>query len=330
MIISKTPLRISFAGGGTDLSSFYKENEYGAVLSTAIDNYIYVVIKRHTSLFQERIRLNYSETELVDDVNKIKNPIIRECLKFLEIVDRLFINTIADAPGSSGLGSSSSFCVGLLNALYKYKGISVSSGRLAEEAAYIEIEKLARPIGKQDHYAAAYGGLNYYCFKSNGTVSIVPVILSKYVVNTIFGCMLSFWTGITRPSETVLLEQDKNNNKNRDYLLTMRQQAKDLLDLLNCKEFSIESFSTIIHEGWMIKKKLASRVSNLFIDKCYDIALKNGALGGKISGAGAGGFLNVFAEKAKQDKITKALQKKGLVRFKFNIDSSGSKVSVLE
>jgi len=330
MIISKTPLRISFAGGGTDLPSFYKENEYGAALSVAIDNYIYVVVKKHSSLFKERIRLNYSETELVDDVDKIKNPIIRECLKFLHIDDRLFINTIADAPGSSGLGSSSAFCVGLLKALYKYKGIIVSPGRLAEEAAYIEIEKLARPIGKQDHYAAAYGGLNYYCFRSNGTVSIAPVIVSEDIINTIFDCMVSFWTGITRPSEEVLLEQDKNNNKNRDNLLAMRQQAKDLLDLLNCKEFSIESFSKIIHEGWMIKKKLASKVSNLLIDKWYGIALKNGALGGKISGAGAGGFLNVFAEKTKQDKIIKTLQKEGLVQFKFNIDYSGSKVSILE
>jgi len=330
MIISKTPLRISFAGGGTDLPSFYKDNEYGAVLSTAIDSYIYVVIKKHTSLFKERIRLNYSETELVDDVDKIKNPIIRECLKFLEIDDGLFINTIADAPGSSGLGSSSSFCVGLLNALYKYKGITVSSGRLAEDAAYIEIEKLARPIGKQDHYAAAYGGINYYCFNSNGTVSIVPVIISKYVVNKIFDCMVSFWTGITRQSETVLSEQDKNNSNNRDYLVAMRQQAKDLLDLLSCKGFNLESFSRVIHEGWIIKKKLASQISNPFIDKCYDVALENGALGGKISGAGGGGFLNVFAEKAKHNQLINALQEEGLVLYKFNIDSSGSKVTVLE
>lgn len=330
MIISKTPLRISFAGGGTDLPSFFRENGYGAVLSTTIDNYIYVAIKRHTSLFKERIRLNYSEAELVDDIDKIKNPIIRECLKFLQIDDRLFISTIADAPGSSGLGSSSSFCVGLLNALYRYKGIVASSGRLAEEAAYIEIEMLGRPIGKQDHYAAAYGGLNYYCFNSNGTVSIVPVSVSKHVINTIFSCMVSFWTGISRPSEIVLFEQDKNISKNRDYLLAMRQQAKELLDLLTSNEFSIEVFSKIIHEGWMMKRKLASRISNPFIDRCYNIAIKNGALGGKISGAGGGGFLNIFAEIAKQDKITKALLKEGLLQFKFGIDSSGSKVSVLE
>ena len=157
MIISRTPLRISFAGGGTDIPSFYKKNSYGCVLSSAINKYIYVSVKKHSKLYSEKIRLNYSETETVNDVEKIKNPIIRTCLKFLEIDDNIYISTVADAPGSSGLGSSSTFCVGLLNALYAYKGQKVNSNRLAKEAAKIEMEILKRPIGKQDHYAAAFG-----------------------------------------------------------------------------------------------------------------------------------------------------------------------------
>lgn len=330
MIISKTPLRISFAGGGTDLPSFYKHNEYGAVISTSIDSYIYVTVKKHTPLFEERIRLNYSEAELVTDINEIKNPIIRECLKFLNIDDRLYISTIADAPGSSGLGSSSSFCVGLLNALYKYKGITVSSGRLAEEAAYIEIEVLKRPMGKQDHYAGAYGGLNYFRFNADGTVTVKPIIVSISVINDLFNSMISFWTGVVRPSESVLAEQDKNNIKNSENLLIMRQQAEELSNLLYSDNFSIERFGKTIHAGWQLKRQLASQVSNPGINRYYNIAMKNGAYGGKISGAGGGGFLNIFARVDNHLNITNSLQKAGLVPFKFNIDASGTTVSVLD
>ena len=222
MIISKTPLRISFAGGGTDFPSFYQKNEYGAVLSTCVDSYIYVSIKEHTSLFDEKIRLNYSETELVNNIEHIKNAIIRECLKFLKIDERLYISTIGDAPSMSGLGSSSAFCVGLLNALYKYKGIAVSPGRLAEEAAYIEIDVLKRPIGKQDHYAAAFGGLNYFVFYADNTVAVKSVSVADHIVSSISGSMLSFWTRATRPAESILLEQNHNTERNPDLLFFIK------------------------------------------------------------------------------------------------------------
>ena len=179
MIISKTPLRISFAGGGTDLRSYYENNKFGAVLNTSINSYIYVTIKKQTSLFQEKYRLNYSETELVNDLEQINNPIIRECIRFLEINDQLYISTIADAPASTGLGSSSTFCVGLLNTLYKFKGEVVSPGRLAEEAAYIECDILKRPMGKQDHYAAGFGGLNYIRFNDDESTNVKSINLSK-------------------------------------------------------------------------------------------------------------------------------------------------------
>ena len=329
MIISKTPLRISFAGGGTDLPSFYENNDYGAVLSTSIDSYIYVTVKKHTTLFKEKIRLNYSEAELINDINEIKNPIIRECIKFLEIDDRLYINTIADAPGSSGLGSSSTFCVGLLNALYNYQGVKVSRARLAEESYYIEKVLLKRPVGKQDHYAGAFGGMNFFRFKHDNSVTIIPIQTSLNIISIIFNSMLSFWTGISRPSETVLKEQDENNSINSEVLLKIRDQSEELLGLLIENNFTIEKLGKLVHLGWQLKKQLASKVSNNKIDEYYEIAMKTGCYGGKISGAGGGGFLNVFADEKNHSKITIALKKYGLIPFKFNLDTTGTTVTKL-
>ena len=330
MIISKTPLRISFAGGGTDLPSFYKHNSYGAVLSTSINSYIYVTVKKHTRLFSERFRLNYSETELLDDIESIENPIIRECLRFLGIDDRIYISTIADAPGSSGLGSSSSFCVGLLNALYKYKGETVSPGRLAEEAARIEIDILKRSMGKQDHYAAAFGGLNYIRFNSDESVTIRPVITKVQTIEKLFNSMISFWTGVVRPSESILKEQDEKNKENADVLIAMREQANELMNLLYDDNFSIEQFGGIIHQGWQMKRKLASNISNSTIDRFYKIARQSGGIGGKISGAGAGGFLNIFADRVNHEKIKDSLKKTGLIPYSFSWDSAGTTVTKLD
>jgi len=327
MIISKTPLRISFVGGGTDLPSFYKNYEYGAVISTSIDSYIYVIVKKHTELFQEKIRLNYSDVELVDHLKDIKNPIIRECLKFLDIDDNIYISTIADSPGSSGLGSSSSFCVGLLNALYKYKGINTSISQLAEEAAYIEIEVLNRPIGKQDHYAAAYGGINYFRFEADGSVTIKPLSLSRKIIGMIFDNMLSFWTGTTRPSESVLSEQDKKIVENSEILIKMRNQVDELMQLLSDNNANAEQFGTLIHNGWKMKRQLASQISNNTLDNYFKKAIKNGAYGGKISGAGGGGFLNIFANKKYHDNIIHALTNEGLLPFRFHSDSLGTMVN---
>ena len=326
MIVSKTPLRISFAGGGTDLPSFYKENGYGAVFSTCIDSYIYVSIKEHTPLFDERFRLNYSESELVNRVDEIKNDIIRESLKFMEIDDRLYISTIADAPAMTGLGSSSAFCVGLLNALYEYKGRVVSPGRLAEEAAHIEIDVLKHPMGKQDHYAAAFGGLNYFSFHADGSVTVKPVIAAETVIGELSDSMLSFWTRITRPARSVLSEKDQNTRKNTETLLAMRQQASDLVSLLCGGDFSLEKFGRVIHEGWEMKRGLASRVSNGEIDGYYESAMKNGAYGGKISGAGGGGFLSVFSPPGARARIIETMRAQGILHHKFHFGSRGTMV----
>jgi len=327
LIISKTPLRISFAGGGTDLRSFYKYNKYGAVLSTSIDSYIYVSVKKQPSLFLEKYRLNYSETELVNDVDDIKNPIIRECIKFLEIDDQLYISTIADAPASTGLGSSSTFCVGLLNALYKFKKEEVNVGRLAEEAVYIECDVLKRPMGKQDHYAAAYGGFNYIRFYDDETVTVRPLNINSINMKKLSNSIAMFWTGLTRPSEFVLKEQDRKNKINENALRKLKDQAKELSRILTQSELKIENIADLLNQGWEYKKTLASKISNKTIDDWYAKALEHGALGGKISGAGGGGFLTLIADPSKHDHLISEMRNQGLIKYNFGLDSGGTIVT---
>ena len=324
MIITRTPLRISFAGGGTDIPSFYKANSYGSILSSAINKYIYVSVKSHSEIYPEKIRLNYSETEQVKSIEKIKNPIIKACLKCLEIDDNIYISTVADAPGSSGLGSSSTFCVGLLNALYAYKGVVVNRNKLAEEAAKIEIDILKRPIGKQDHYAAAFGSINLYKFYANGNVSIMPVDENSNNVKKVFENLYTFYTGVNRDASKVLKIQKKNELKNKLILLKIRNQSEELFYLLKNKEFSLKKFGEFLEKGWIIKKGLSNKISNKFIDEIYDLGKRNGAYGGKLSGAGGGGFLSFIVEKKFKNKLIHSILKKILKYFPVNIDSSGT------
>ncbi len=328
MIISKTPLRLSFVGGGTDIPSFYRKNDFGAVLSASISSYLYITVKTHTPVFEEKIRLNYYDTELVYNKDDIKNTIIRECLKFLNIDDRIYIGTISDVPSSTGLGSSSSFAVGLLNALYKFKSINVSQAQLAEQAAHVELDLLKSPIGKQDQYAAAFGGINHFTFNADNSVSVIPIILDNVSLKEMFDSIITFYTGFSLPAEDILEEQEKNNSNetNINYLLSMREQAEDLKKMLNHNKFNLSKFGKIIHHGWELKKKLNSSVSNRFIDEYYSIGRKHGALGGKISGAGGRGFLSFIADKKTHSNITRAMEKKGLIPYKFNLDSSGTSV----
>jgi len=327
MIISRTPLRISFAGGGTDLPSFYRENGFGAVFSTSINKYIYVTVKEHCELYPEKIRLNYSDTEQVNKFEDIQNPIIRECLKFLNIDDHLYISTVADAPGSSGLGSSSTFCVGLLNALYAYKGENASRGKLAETAAYIEIDVLKRPMGKQDHYAAAFGGLNYIRFNDDENSTIMPLSTKYNLVVNIFSNMLTFWTGIERQSEMILDEQNKKNKDNSETLLKMRDQALDMYNLANQGDLDMDTLGKLLHEGWEMKCSLASNITNSYISKSYESAISNGALGGKISGAGGGGFLNLIVPEINKKTIINKMKKLGLKYFPIGPDTQGTTVT---
>ena len=224
MILTRTPLRLSLAGGGTDLPAFY-ELEDGAVLSSAIDHYIYVTVKRHGAFFDTPIRVNYAQSEEVEEVNQIENNIVRETLRFLDIDKPIYISTVGDLPASSGLGGSSSFTVGLLNALHAYRGERVTAGQLAEEASHIEIDILGEPIGKQDQYAAAFGGLNLFEFRKGGGVSVEPLRVQNGVVRDLFARVMLFWTGLPRDAGSVLREQSDNTFDRREQLRTIREHA---------------------------------------------------------------------------------------------------------
>jgi D-glycero-alpha-D-manno-heptose-7-phosphate kinase len=304
--MTRTPLRVSFAGGGTDLADFY-EREPGVVLSTAINQYIYVTVKRHGSVFNESIRLNYSKSEQVQSIDQIENDIARECLRLLQIEPPIYVSTVADLPASTGLGGSSSFAVGLLNALHAFRGERVSAGQLAEEACHIEIDVLKQPIGKQDQYAAAFGGLNCFSFKSGGAVTVEPQRLNNGDLKHLFESILMFWTGHQRDSSSVLTEQKANTPAKMDSLLRMREHAFALQELCGSPHFTIEKFGAILHDSWKLKRGLSSKITNSQIDGWYDAAMAAGAAGGKLCGAGGGGFLLFIAAPEKHDAVRQAL-----------------------
>jgi D-glycero-alpha-D-manno-heptose-7-phosphate kinase len=302
LIMTRTPLRVSFAGGGTDLPAFY-EREYGGVFSTAISSYVWVTVKPHSELFFEPIRLNYSKSEEVESIEEIQNDIARECLTFLQIEPPIYISTVGDAPASSGLGGSSAFAVGLLNALHAYKGERAGAGQLAEEACHIEIDILKQPIGKQDQYAAAFGGLNFFSFRENGAVTVEQKRLEQGTVRRLFDHLMMFWTGHQRAAESVLTEQRENTIDKMESLRKMRDQAIALHSILSNREVDILDFGRILDEGWRLKRELASTITTGHIDQWYERALDAGAIGGKICGAGGGGFLMFMVQPQKQDAV---------------------------
>ena len=322
-ILSRTPLRVSFAGGGTDLSAYYDKQE-GVVLSTAITRYVHVTVKRHSDLFFEPIRLNYSRSEQVERIDEIENDIARECLKLLGIEPPIYISTVGDVPASTGLGGSSAFAVGLLNALHAYKGERVPAGRLAEEAAHIEIDVLKQPIGKQDQYAAAFGGMNRYTFKSGGGVSAEHQRFSPGVLEELFDSVIMLWTGHQRDAEGVLAEQKDNTESKRDHLTMMRDQAYELGEVLARPRFDLDAVGGILDEGWQLKRQLASTITTGEIDVWYDKAKAAGARGGKLCGAGGGGFLLFLVEPAQRSAVRDALS--DLVEMEVQHESQGSQV----
>lgn len=301
-----TPQRLSFAGGGTDLPDFYREYG-GAVVSTTIDKYIYVTVKRHSHLFNETYRLSYSKTEHVNSLDEIENDVARECLRLVHVDPPLFIATAADLPASSGLGSSSSFAVGLLYALHTLRGENVSVGQLAEEASHVEIEMLGHPIGKQDQYAAAFGGLNYITFTSNGRVHLDPLWLPNGGADALFRNSMLFWTGMQREAEDILHEQRAMISTTADTLMKMREMAAECRDALLVLHEDLRRFGTIVDVGWWAKRSLASKISSSQIDDCYARAREAGALGGKIAGAGGGGFLYLIVPTDAQERVRAAL-----------------------
>jgi D-glycero-alpha-D-manno-heptose-7-phosphate kinase len=321
MIVTRTPLRVSFAGGGTDLPEFY-EREYGAVLSTAIDKYIYVTVKRHSELFFEPIRLNYSKSEQVNRVDEIENDIARECLRMLEIDPPIYISTVGDMPASTGLGGSSSFAVGLLNALHAYRGERVSAGQLAEEACHIEMDVLQQPIGKQDQYAAAFGGLNFLRFSPGGRVTVEPQRLANGGLGELFDHILMFWTGHQRDASTVLAEQKANTGSKFESLIAMRQHAHMLHLLMSGAHVDAGRFGVILDETWRLKRDLASTISNDQIDSWYACAKRGGAIGGKLCGAGGGGFLLFIVPPDQQEAVRRIMSSLIEVPVRYEVHGS--------
>ena len=319
MIITKTPFRVSFCGGGSDMANFY-EKYGGCVLSTSINKYCYISI--HPYFNEKQTLLKYSENELVDEIDQIKHSIFRQVLKDMHI-HGVEITSTADIPGGTGLGSSSTFTVGLLNTLSCYKGKFVSKDKLAKLACEVEIEKLGNPIGKQDQYGAALGGLNYIKFNQDGSVSHEPILMEGTTYKKLQKNLLMFYTGTTRSANTILAEQTKNitSEDKAKNLLKMCGLAKDMKVALENNDIS--SFGKILDEGWQLKKELASGIANPAIDEAYKIAMKNGALGGKLLGAGGGGFLLFYCEEEKQEQLKKAL---GLRELDFTFERDGTSV----
>jgi D-glycero-alpha-D-manno-heptose-7-phosphate kinase len=326
LIITRTPLRISLAGGGTDLPAFC-EHDYGAVFSTAINNYIYVTVKPHSPLFNEPIRLNYSRSEEVHRIEDVENDIARECLLFMEIEPPIYISTVGDHPASTGLGSSSAFAVGLLNALHAYRGERVTAGQLAEEASYIEMERLGQPIGKQDQYAAAFGGINFFVFKPSGAVTVEPQRIDRRTLRQLFDSMLLFWTGHQRDAGEILTEQQENTASKMDSLLTMREHAHRLQELLHANAtVEVEEVGRILDETWQLKRGLASTITNDQIDVWYQRACEAGAVGGKLCGAGGGGCMLFVVPPERHADVREALS--DLIEVAFDHEVHGSQVIV--
>jgi D-glycero-alpha-D-manno-heptose-7-phosphate kinase len=304
VIITRAPFRISFAGGGSDIPAYYREHG-GAVLSATIDSYIYISI--HPYFNSRQTLLKYSKTELVDDVADIRHPLMREAVRELCPEGGIEISSTADVPSGTGLGSSSSFSVALYQALHAYRRELCTKEQLAEEACELEIVKLGEPIGKQDQYAAAYGGLNVFAFRSDGSVTVEHQQLADETKRRLFECMLMFWTGQTRDASDILVEQQKNVDAERARLRAMRAQVDELQGVLHRGELDITELGRILDAGWRLKHDLASGISNDRIDRFYERALSAGALGGKLCGAGGGGFLLFVAEPVRHAAVRAAL-----------------------
>jgi D-glycero-alpha-D-manno-heptose-7-phosphate kinase len=318
MIVSRTPLRVSLAGGGTDFPEFFRRDGGGCVVSTAIDKYLYVILKRR---FDTRIRVNYSRTEIVDEVAAIQHDLVRESLRWTGIERAVEIATMADVPSEgSGLGSSSSLTVGLLSAMYAYQGVAVAPARLAHEAYVIEREVLGRPVGCQDAYIAAYGGLRFLQFCRDEAPVVTPIAADAGVVAALDERLLLFYTGLTRRADEILHEQEANIPRHIDLLAEMRDQARELQCLLAAGDVS--NVGHLLDRGWNLKRQLGSRISSPWIDALYERALATGAEGGKVAGAGGGGFLLLSCPVERQAALRAALS--ALQELPFRCERGGS------
>lgn len=320
MIITRTPLRISFAGGGTDLPSFYKDYDGGAVTSAAIDRYVHVLVNEK---FDRSIRVAYSHTENVDALDHLQHGLVREAMRLSGVTEALEIHTIADIPSEgTGLGSSSTLTVGLLNALYAYRGVLRDPAQLAEEACRVEIDILGGTLGKQDQYIAAYGGVQYFEFRADGSVRASPIPLSLEDRSRLSDHLSLFYTGITRKAETLLKAQSDRTTENQAALLQLRDLAREARDALMSRSWV--RLGAILDEGWRLKRGLSSGVSTSEIDDAYRRAMEAGAYGGKITGAGGGGFLFVLHPPERAGAVERALAP--MRRLPVRVTPEGSRI----
>ena len=307
MIITRTPLRISFLGGGTDYPDYFRQHG-GQTLGVAIDKYTYITVNRLADLFDYSIRVGYSRTELAKSVDQIEHPAVRECLRFLNLDGGLEINVVADLPARTGLGSSSSFTVGLLHALHALKGELACNGQLAAEAVYVEQEMIKERVGVQDQYTCAHGGLVHLRFSRDGSIRVSPLPLRAERLAELQAHLMLFYTGIRRHAHEVLdeqLERTKRGAISEDlsYLSDLVDQGLEVLT----NEQPIACFGELLHTAWMTKRRLSSKISNAKIDEWYNRAREAGAIGGKLLGAGGGGFLLLSVEPENQAAVKRAL-----------------------
>ena len=325
MIVSRAPVRFSLGGGGTDLPSYAREHG-GFVVAAAVDKYIFVCASRR---FQDSIRLAYSETETVSSVDQIKHRIFKAALQLTGITGAIELHSLADVPGNTGLGSSSSFTVALLNGLHAYKREFVPAAELAREAAHIEIDVLGEPIGKQDQYISTYGGISAMTFHPGGAVEVERLPLRDEVIDELESNLLIYYSGVERAASAVLTEQAKSIVSNRDAAVERMHRIKalghDTRRILLAGE--IDSYGEMLHEHWTNKRKLAANMADGTIDEHYDVARKAGAIGGKLMGAGGGGFFMFYVRPNERRKVHDTLAARGLRRMPFHFDFDGARIT---
>jgi D-glycero-alpha-D-manno-heptose-7-phosphate kinase len=325
MIISRAPVRITLGGGGTDLKSYY--SKYGGFLiAAAIDKYVFILANKR---FYDSTRLSYSQTEIVNSVDDIKHHIFREALRFLGINNGIELVSIADVPANCGLGTSSSFTVSLVNALRAYKKEFATQRQLAEEACHIEIDILGEPIGKQDQYISAFGGITCLTFEKDGVVIVEPLQISYEALDQLESNILLFHSGIERSASEILSEQDEKSKKGDAEIIENLHQIKEIgLETRKALERGdVDKLGELLHVHWQTKKKRSEKMTDPFIDECYEVARQNGALGGKIIGAGGGGFFMFYCNNHKS-QLFQAMKKMRLKPMKFGFDSEGAKILV--
>jgi D-glycero-alpha-D-manno-heptose-7-phosphate kinase len=322
MIINRTPYRISFFGGGTDFPAWFRKHG-GAVLAATIDKYCYLTCRYLPPFFEHRIRLVYSRIESCQSLDDIAHPSVREVLRHLKIDRGVEIHHDGDLPARSGMGTSSSFTVGLLHALYALKGFMPSKHQLAEESIHIEQEVLKETVGSQDQVSAAYGGFNHISFLPNGTFSVRPITLTQERLKELNSHLMLFYTGIKRTSSNIAESYVNDMEARRRQLRIMKDLIEESISILNNGD-DLCGFGELLHEAWQAKRSLSAAVSNSFVDEIYESAISAGAIGGKLTGAGGGGFMLLFAPPSRQKEIREKL--KTLIHVPFKIEFSGSQI----